>query len=50
LQAARHHLLAGHLLGADQSAGPGPARMVAQQVKVLTILLLARINPTLGEF
>ena len=39
-----HHLVAGHLLGADQSAGPGPARMVAQQVKGLTILVNSIYN------
>jgi hypothetical protein len=44
LQAPRHHLVAGHLLGPDQSAGPGPARMVAQQVKGLTILVNSIYN------
>ena len=39
-----HHLVAGHLLGPDQSAGPGPARMVAQQVKGLTILVNSIYN------
>ena len=39
-----HHLVAGHLLGPDQSAGPGPGRMVAQQVKGLTILVNSIYN------
>jgi hypothetical protein len=36
--------VAGHLVGPDQSAGPGPARMVAQQVKGLTILVNSIYN------
>ena len=43
-QAPRHHPLAGQLLGPDQGAGPGPARMVAQQVKGLTILVNSIYN------